>query len=215
MRAGCRLGAGRQEHSQGGSSCMDICPQEPQAPHPHLPLHSHQKGPLFPTSFRSSLKWSFFRCWHQPALKDLHHPLLDAGKGMKFGNRSRELSRFPTLTLCFPLTKKRSNYKLVPLRHVGFFPEQAEPAEPMPRPHLSLFLWHMKGCEGLEVDDVWEFILLHQHDAPQGVSHAAHHCAGWCLSPAGIQGETWYFRDKALWVTLPQQRKKASTDGLS
>lgn len=65
---------------------------------------------------------------------------------MNFGNGSRVLFQFTTLTLCFSLTKKRSNYKLVPLRHAGFFPQFA-PAEPVPRPHLSLFLWHMKGFD--------------------------------------------------------------------
>lgn len=27
------------------------------------------------------LEIEVFRCWHQPALKDLHHPLLNAGRG--------------------------------------------------------------------------------------------------------------------------------------
>lgn len=48
--------------------------------------------------------------------------------------------------------------------------------------------------------------------ASQGVSHAAHHCAGWCLSAAEIQGKTWYFRDKALWGTSLPQRKPALMD---
>lgn len=87
----------------------------------------------------------------------------------------------------------------------------------MPRPHLSQFLWLLKGCEGLEAEDVWDLAWLRQ---PETQKLLCQHGAGSCFpgvshvqdGPAGIQGQTWHFRDKALGVTSLHQKKPALMD---
>ena len=157
------MGAAGQEHFQDGSSCVGICPQHPQPPHPTCPSQPAESASL-PNQLQLQLETEVCRCWHQPALKNLLHPLPDAGRGSEVWER--EWGTVPVPNTDSVLFSNQEEVKL----QTG----SSQTAEPMPRAHLSLLQWHMQGCEGLEVGDVWELgwlgqpetqRLLHQQDA--------------------------------------------------
>lgn len=59
-----------------------LCGHLPPAP-PATTSTQPAESASLPNQLQLQLETEVFRCWHQPALKNLLHPLLDAGRGRK------------------------------------------------------------------------------------------------------------------------------------